>query len=188
MMRIGSGSFGGRKLHAPKGTETRPTSGRLKKSLFDVLAASVEAARVLDLYAGAGALGLEALSRGAVRVVFVERGRKAVAAIERNVEELGVEDRTELRRAGVRPALVKLAEARDFLEPFDIVFADPPYGSPELTGVLQFLGEGNLVAEGGRVIVEHHHKAELSKRYGNLERFRCLTAGESCFTLYRRLC
>ena len=109
-MRIGSGRFRGRKLHAPKGQETRPTGARLKKSLFDVLGAELENARVLDLFAGAGALGLEALSRGAAEVVFVEKGRRAAEAIRKNIDELGVDERTELRVLSVRAALTGLAE------------------------------------------------------------------------------
>lgn len=187
-MRIGSGELRGRRLHAPKGTATRPTSARLKKSLFDVLAASfdgLEGARVLDLFAGAGALGLEALSRGAARAVFVERGRKAVDVIRRNIAELGVEEKSELLPVDVRAALAKLAEAG---ESFQLVFADPPYEAGALHGVLTSLGVGGLVEDGGLVVVEHHHKQELLESYGDLTRFRLLKSGESCFTLYRRVC
>ena len=125
-MRIGSGRFRGRKLQAPKGQETRPTGARLKKSLFDVLGAELENARVLDLFAGAGALGLEALSRGAAEVVFVEKGRRAAEAIQKNIDELGVDERTELWVWSVHSALTGLAEQD---RSFDLVFADPPYRS-----------------------------------------------------------
>ena len=184
-MRIGSGKFRGRKLHAPKGQETRPTGARLKKSLFDVLGTVLENARVLDLFAGAGALGLEALSRGAAEVVFVEKGRRAAEAIRKNIDELGVDEGTELRVSSVRSALAGLAE-KDRC--FDLVFADPPYGSDELEKLLEVLGESSLITEDGRVVVEHHYKLELAKRYGALELTRRLKAGESCFTLYARVC
>ncbi len=184
-MRIGSGRFRGRKLHAPKGQETRPTGARLKKSLFDVLAAELESARVLDLFAGAGALGLEALSRGAAEAVFVDKGRRAGEAIEKNIDELDVGGSAELRLQSVRSALSKLAEED---RQFDIVFADPPYRSDELEKLLRALGETSLVAEDGLVVVEHHHKLELQERYGALELVRRLKAGESCFTLYARVC
>ena len=185
MMRIGSGRFRGRKLHAPKGQETRPTGARLKKSLFDVLGAELENARVLDLFAGAGALGFEALSRGAAEVVFVEKSRRAADAIQKNIDELGVDERTELRVLSVRSVLAALAHQE---RPFDLVFADPPYSSDELQKLLEALGESSLVTEDGRVIVEHHHKLELRERYGALALTRRLEAGESCFTLYARVC
>ena len=181
-MRIGSGALRGRKLHAPKGQQTRPTSGRLKKSLFDVLAPRLEDAVVLDLFAGAGALGIEALSRGAKHAVFVEKARRACDAIERNLEELALEGRAELRRGDVRAKLVELGG------PFDVVFADPPYGSGALGATLAALGDSELVARGGLVVVEHHHKEELGESHGRLETYRVLRSGESCFTLYRAVC
>lgn len=188
MMRIGSGTFSGRKLQAPPGGTTRPTSARLKKSLFDVLASSsaLADARVLDLYAGAGALGLESLSRGAATAVFVERGRKACDVIRRNIEVLDVVDRGELLPMDVRAAIAKLEQAG---ERFDLVFADPPYKDEDvLSRLLSALGAGQLVVSEGLVVVEHHHKQELSENYGELTRFRLLKSGESCFTLYRRVC
>lgn len=184
-MRIGSGELKGRKLYAPKGSSTRPTSARLKKSLFDVLAATVDGARVLDLFAGAGALGLESLSRGAAGAVFVERGRKAADVIRRNIDDLGVDGRAELMAMDVRVALAKLAQEG---EQYNLVFADPPYQAGALDGVLMLLGAGELVGDGGLVVVEHHHKQELLETYGVLSRFRLLKSGESCFTLYRRVC
>ena len=192
MMRIGSGELSGRKLHAPKGAKTRPTGARLKKSLFDVLASSsagLAGAGVLDLFAGAGALGLESLSRGAARAVFVERGRKAADVIRRNIDELGVANRGELLAMDVRAALTKLEHDG---EAFDLVFADPPYKADEdedeLSRLLSALGSGELVVSDGLVVVEHHHKRELLESYGELTRFRRLKSGESCFTLYRRVC
>jgi 16S rRNA (guanine966-N2)-methyltransferase len=183
-MRIGSGDLRGRRLHAPKGSDTRPTGARLKKSLFDVLAPSLEGANVLDLYAGAGALGLEALSRGASHAVFVERARKAADTVRRNIDELGLEGRAELMAMDVRLAVPNLGGRK----PFDVVFADPPYATDELDRLLGALGTSELVADDGLVVVEHHHKRELRESYDELERFRVLKSGESCFTLYRRVC
>ena len=144
---------------------------------------------MLDLFAGAGALGLESLSRGAARAVFVERGRKAADVIRRNIEELGVADRGELLAMDVRAALTKLASEA---ETFDLVFADPPYQTDEdvdvLSRLLSALGAEELVVSEGLVVVEHHHKRELGESYGELTRFRLLKSGESCFTLYRRVC
>ena len=183
-MKIGSGRLRGRKLHTPRGSETRPTSGRLRKSLFDVLGGRLEGARVLDLYAGSGSLGLEALSRGAVFAVLVERGRPAAEAIRRNVEELGLSGRVEVFSRDVFGALDRLL-AR--VERFDVVFADPPYRSGDADKLLGRLGQEELVAEGGLVVIEHHHKRALRERYGSLSRQRLLKAGESTLTIYRRV-
>ncbi len=184
-MRIGSGELRGRKLFAPKGMETRPTSARLKKSLFDVLSPEIGGARVLDLFAGAGALGIEALSKGAATAVFVERARRAADAIRRNLETLDLESRSSVMAMDVRVALGKL---RGSAGSFDIVFADPPYRSSDLESVLASCGEAELLSPEGVVAVEHHHKLELSETHGALTRRRVLTSGESCFSLYRRVC
>jgi 16S rRNA (guanine(966)-N(2))-methyltransferase RsmD len=180
-MRIGSGEMRGRRLHAPRGERTRPTSGRLKKSLFDVLAPRLPHAKVLDLYAGSGALAFEALSRGAADAVVVERNRKACDSIRRNAEELRVPQRVEILAMDVSSAISKLRHRGDR---FDVVFADPPYRSNEPEDLLVSLGDGRLLAQGGLLVMEHHHKRELRDRYGSLSRLRVLKAGESTLTLF----
>jgi 16S rRNA (guanine966-N2)-methyltransferase len=117
-VRIVAGEYGGRRLHAPRGTRTRPTADRVREALFSMLG-DVSGARVLDLYAGSGALGIEALSRGAASAVFVERDARAAATIKRNLDALGAE--AEVRR---QDALRFLASGEG---PFDLVFCDPPY-------------------------------------------------------------
>ena len=181
-MRIGSGRFRGRQLHTPRGLFTRPTSGRLKKSLFDTLATELESARVLELFAGAGALGIEALSRGASFVLFVERSRQAVDAIRTNLMELEIEVQAGIIKKDVLSALLQLADKK---EVFDIVVLDPPYRARTEDVILNTLESKGLVVGGGLVVVEHHHKTELRERYGCLSRLRELTAGESRFTLFR---
>jgi 16S rRNA (guanine966-N2)-methyltransferase len=180
-VRIGSGEMRGRRLHAPRGERTRPTSGRLKKSLFDVLSGRLPGAKVLDLYAGSGALAFEALSRGAAQAVVVERNRKASESIRRNAFELRLSDRVEILTMDVSSGLSKLRHRGDR---FDVIFADPPYRSSESEDLLVDLGEGLLLAEGGLLILEHHHKRELRDRYGSLSRVRILKAGESTLTLF----
>jgi len=180
-MRIGSGAMRGRRLHAPRGERTRPTSGRLKKSLFDVLAGRLPEARVLDLYAGSGALAFEALSRGAAEAVVVERNRKACDSIRRNASELRLSGRVEILTMDVASAVSKLRHRGDR---FDVIFADPPYRSSEPDHLLVHLGDGLLFAEGGLLVLEHHHKRELRDRYGSLIRLRVLKAGESILTLF----
>jgi 16S rRNA (guanine(966)-N(2))-methyltransferase RsmD len=180
-MRIGSGEMRGRRLHAPRGERTRPTSGRLKKSLFDVLAGRLPQARVLDLYAGSGSLAFEALSRGATRAVVVERNRKACETIRRNAAELRLAERVEILAMDVSSALAKLRHRGDR---FDVIFADPPYRSSEAEDLLVNLGERSLLAEGGLLVLEHHHKRELRDRYGSLSNLRVIKAGESCLTFF----
>jgi 16S rRNA (guanine(966)-N(2))-methyltransferase RsmD len=128
-VRIVAGLYGGRRLQAPAGRSTRPTSDRVREALFSILGAGgVEDARVLDLFAGSGALGIEALSRGAGEAVFVDSDVRAVAAIERNLETLGAPGRVHRR-----DALKWLESAASGEDGFDLVFADPPYSSASRT-------------------------------------------------------
>ena len=180
-MRIGSGEMRGRRLHAPRGERTRPTSGRLKKSLFDVLAGRLPDARALDLYAGSGALAFEALSRGAAEAVVVERNRRACDSIRVNALELRLAERVEILTMDVASAVSKLRHRRDR---FDVIFADPPYRSSEAEDLLVDLGDGLLFAERSLLVLEHHHKRELRDRYGSLTSLRVLKAGESILTLF----
>jgi 16S rRNA (guanine966-N2)-methyltransferase len=128
-MRVVAGRYGGRRLVAPPGSATRPTSDRVREALFSILG-DIQDARVLDLFAGSGALGIEALSRGASRAVFVDSDPRAVAVIRANLDSLGIEAATHRR-----PTLAYLDNASD--GPFDLVFVDPPYSSAsELAGPL----------------------------------------------------
>ena len=121
-MRIVAGEFGGRRLVAPKGDIARPTQDRVREAWFSILGDAVEGARVLDLFAGSGALGLEALSRGAVSVDFVEKARPSLLALEANIETLGVGSVAKIRKGDA----LKFAEGLD-TGTYDLVFADPPY-------------------------------------------------------------
>lgn len=169
-MRIVAGQFGGRRLVAPPGDATRPTSDRVREALFSVLGTGVEGAHVLDLYAGSGALGLESLSRGAASAVFVDRAPRAIEAIRANVEALGVE--ADVRRMEARTAL-RTASARG--EAYDLVFLDPPYRHAaglgrDLSGTLPA-----VLAPGARVVSESDRRDPLEldlpltdeRRYGD---------------------
>jgi 16S rRNA (guanine966-N2)-methyltransferase len=171
-MRVVAGRYGGRRLTAPKGTTTRPTSDRVREAVFAMLG-EVVAARVLDLFAGTGALGIEALSRGAARVVFVERDRAALEALKANLSALGLGGgQAQIRR---EPAEDALKRARKRKETYDLVLIDPPYGralelGPRLSAALPA-----LLAPGARVIVESDRRAPLElelalekeRRYGD---------------------
>lgn len=151
-MRITGGVHRSRLLQAPRGSATRPTSDRVREALFGILDSrgAVAGARVLDLYAGTGALGIEALSRGAEHASFVERGREALAALSANVEALCAKEQVRIVRGNVASALKKLEG------PFDLVFVDPPYADVS-SGVVSRIGPDlvPLLREGAVVVVEH---------------------------------
>jgi 16S rRNA (guanine966-N2)-methyltransferase len=169
-MRIVAGQFGGRRLVAPPGTATRPTSDRVREALFSVLGPAVREARVLDLFAGSGALGLEALSRGAASAVFVDRSAPAITAIRANLEALGVE--ADVRRMEARTALRTASSAG---EAYDLIFLDPPYR--QATGLGRELSEAlpAVLAPGARVVSESDRRDPLEldlpltdeRRYGD---------------------
>lgn len=166
-MRVVAGSLRGRSIVAPEGRDTRPTTDRVREAMFNALSSSgaIEEARVLDLFAGSGALGIEALSRGAAHCTFVEKDRAALAAIRRNVEALGIGDRVTVVAGEV---LARLGQ----LGPVDLVVADPPYGFADWTGLLGGLGrvvvlDGLVVTESGEALGEHPGwETVREKRYG----------------------
>lgn len=157
-MRVIAGRLGGRRLKAPRGRVTRPTSDRVREALFAMLD-DVAGASVLDLFAGTGALGIEALSRGAASVVFVERDARVASVLSGNLAALGITDEAaEVRRLD---ALAALRSARASKETYDLVFIDPPYAQahdwgPELSAMLP-----SLLRPGARVVVESDRRASL---------------------------
>ena len=170
-MRVVAGRFGGRTLSAPRGRGTRPTSDRVREALFSILGpASVEDARVLDLFAGSGALGIEALSRGAAQAAFVDSSAAAVAALRRNLGALGVE--AEVRR---QDALAYLRSASRDARQYDLVFLDPPYRHANALGPELSTALGPVLAPGARVVAESDRRAPLDldltpldeRRYGD---------------------
>jgi 16S rRNA (guanine966-N2)-methyltransferase len=153
--KITGGNLGSRKLKSPKGMNVRPTPGRVKESLFSILQSRISGARFLDLYAGTGAIGFEALSRGAERVVAVEGHRETAQAIREAAEQLGVSEALEVIAAPVDRALYRLEGA------FDIVYADPPYADAVPLQLFRLLLERNLLAPDAQVIYEHSARAIL---------------------------
>jgi 16S rRNA (guanine966-N2)-methyltransferase len=142
-LRILGGQFKGRILRSPKSSPTRPTQGILRQSLFNICQHAILNARFLDLFAGSGAMGLEALSHGAKRAIFVEQNKSAAAVIRENIHTLQVIDRSELLAMDVLHALKLLAKRQ---ETFDIIYIDPPYGQPDLIqSVLEEIEKNNLV-------------------------------------------
>ena len=163
-MRIISGEARGRHLRAPRGAATRPTADRVREALFNILG-DVAGLAVLDLFAGTGALALEALSRGAAQAVLVDSAEPAVRVIQANVATLGYQERARVLRLDVVRALRVLERqgAR-----FDLVFIDPPYEGSAATVTLAALGSGSLLAPDGLVVVEHDTRNEPAEQHGVL--------------------
>jgi 16S rRNA (guanine966-N2)-methyltransferase len=174
-MRIIGGEAKGRLLRCPRGCRIRPTTDRVKESLFAILH-PIAGTRFLDLFAGCGNVGLEALSRGASFVAFVERESRLVQAIRANLRMLGFEDRAEIMMADAGPGMRRLGERN---EGFDVVFADPPYDEGFLAGILASLEGKSILADDGIVVIQHSvrempevsqtHKMEMAdqRRYGD---------------------
>jgi len=184
-MRVIAGQFRSRALVAPRGRDTRPTSDRLRETLFNVLTPRVEGAVFVDLFAGSGAVGIEALSRGAREAVFVEQAEPALKAIRTNVAALGIRGGYVLEARGVAAVLKRLASSG---RAADIIFLDPPYedaGAYEST--LGLLGgeSSELLARDSIVIAEHAKKDDLAERYGKLLRYRVLKQGDAALSFYR---
>jgi 16S rRNA (guanine966-N2)-methyltransferase len=183
-MRVIAGNFRSRTLNAPPGLETRPTSDRLRETLFNVLAPRVEGAIFLDLYAGSGAVGIEALSRGAREAIFVEQAEPALRAIRGNLAALGIRGNYALEPRSVASALKRLAEQARVA---DIVFLDPPYNkAAEYELALGLLGGEcrRLLAAHAVVVAEHEKRADLSTDYGVLQRYRVLRQGDAALSFY----
>lgn len=150
-MQIVSGKFKNRKLISPKGNVTRPTSSRLRESLFNICQGYVEDASFLDLFAGSGAMGFEALSRGAKHVTFVDLAKEALTAIEANAKSLDVLRDVDILFGDVFAQLIKLEKRK---KQFDLIYADPPYDTPFSGQVLKIIDEGNLLKPGGELFIE----------------------------------
>ena len=182
-MRIIAGKFRSRTLRSLKGQALRPTSDRLRETLFNILGPTVEDSIFVDLYAGTGAVGIEALSRGARAAIFVEHHAPATLLIRRNLEALGISGHAEILGVEVLRGLERL-EARHAHAQF--VFLDPPYAdTEEYEDALEFLGDSMIVAPGGRVIAEHLRKRALPERFGELELTRVVEQGDAALSFYR---
>ncbi len=161
-MRIIAGEYGSRRLAVPRGLATRPTLERTRESLFSILAPALSDARVLDLFAGSGALGLEALSRGAALAVFCDNARDAVRALRENIHSLGTENRSRLLAMDYHKALHALQQEGAL---FDLVFMDPPYDMPVRT-ILDAVLQSSVLENRGIIILEQDGRGELNLPQG----------------------
>ncbi len=179
-MRIIAGALKGRRLLSPSWEGLRPTSDRLRETLFNVLAPRIAGARVLDAYAGTGAIGIEALSRGARAVTFVDSDRRAQSLIAENLSTCGVGEGYAIIRATVAGAVARLTAEPRF-EPFDLILLDPPYNSSPADALSEV---DRLLAPDGLVVLEHAHRIAAPDRTGRLDRIRNLRSGDSALAFY----
>jgi 16S rRNA (guanine966-N2)-methyltransferase len=180
-MRVIAGIYKGRRLKTLEGMRVRPTSDRLRETLFNVLAPRIEGANFADICAGSGAVGIEALSRGAENVAFIESSRKAVTVIGENLRHCDIKDGVRVINRDAITALKYLASRE---VKFDIIYFDPPYDSDIHSPVLWQIEKHGLLAENGIVIVEHRRQTLLTPNYDNLRPYREIVQGDSCLTFY----
>ena len=183
-MRIISGTYRALRLKTLKGEALRPTSDLMRETLFDVLGDAVQGATFLDAYAGSGAVGIEALSRGAHQVIFLESCRRAAELIRQNLQSLGIASGFRVLMLEVRRGLEHLEEQATRL---DFVFLDPPYAQiGEYHHALRRLGRSSVLGQSSQVIAEHSRRTRLEERYGKLVLARLLRHGDSQLAFYRR--
>jgi 16S rRNA (guanine(966)-N(2))-methyltransferase RsmD len=180
-MRILGGAQRGRRLAGPSGEGIRPTAGRVKSALFNILAPRIPGARLLDLYAGTGLVGIEALSRGAEHVTFVESHTASCRVVKTNLERCGY-----AHLAHVRSMTASRFLQQPLHRPYDIVFVDPPYHAGEGGNVLPLLGRGAIIAANGVVVIEHFHKVQLPAQVGRLVFVKSYRYGDTLLSLYQQ--
>ncbi len=182
-MRITGGALGSRRLHVPRSADVRPMRDQVRAALFNILMDVVEGSRFLDLFAGTGSVGLEALSRGASEAVFVDHGREALELLRRNVAELEVGDRAEILGEDVFRALARWGGAD---RRFDLVFIGPPYGAELAHRTLACVAEAEILAPDAVVVTEIFKKETVQAEYGWLKRIDERLYGDNRLVLYRR--
>ena len=194
-MRVIAGKYRSRRLQTLRGTALRPSSDRLRETLFNILSTAIEGAIFIDLFAGSGAVGIEALSRGARGAIFVENHPAGAALITRNLSSLGIPTAAQVasRKTFAGSAEILRMDAMDALERLaeggvhvDFAFSDPPYAHTRAyEDILEFLGESELLARSGRVIAEHRRKSDLPTIVGHLERTRVVEQGDTALSFYK---
>ena len=181
-MRVISGALKGKRLFSTKGLELRPTSDRVRESIFNILRDEIRGARVLDLFAGTGALGIEALSRGGGEAVFVEKSSASLTALKKNISHCGLEDKSEILPREV-PAAIKSLEERE--ASFHLIFLDPPYAKGLAFQTLEILGRSSVVAPGALIVAEHAPAEPLNGVRG-LERVDRRKYGGTLVSFFRQ--
>jgi 16S rRNA (guanine966-N2)-methyltransferase len=187
-MRVISGERRGFQLKGPAGKFTRPMADRIREALFSVLASlGVEPVRVLDLYAGTGGIGIEALSRGAESADFVERNAAAAAVVRANVAHTRYTDVTRVFQEPVSAFIARAERNQTEITPYDLIVMDPPYADPELVAMLERVGRSPLVESATILAIGHSPRVMLPEQAGWLRRLRERCHGDSCFSIYLHL-
>ncbi|MGD8190152.1 16S rRNA (guanine(966)-N(2))-methyltransferase RsmD [Brevibacillus ginsengisoli] len=181
-MRVISGEHKGRPLAAVPGKGTRPTTDKVKESIFNIIGPYFDGGTALDLYAGTGGLGIEALSRGIERTVFIDIEQKAISVIKQNLASLNLSDQAEVYRNDSDRALKVLAK-RDIQ--FDLVFLDPPYAKQKLEAEMRLLQDLNLLAPGARIVTEHDTEFTLKETIGDCVQERSVTYGDTTISIFQ---
>jgi 16S rRNA (guanine966-N2)-methyltransferase len=179
LMRVIAGIYKGRRLKTLEGLSVRPTSDRLRETLFNILAPRIEGGHFADVCAGSGAVGIEALSRGARHVTFIESSLKAARIISENLRNCGIREGFRVINRDALRALKNLEKSQ-----FDVIYFDPPYNSEIYTPVMWLIAKQDLLAEGGVLIVEHRRQTPLLPNYDRLRPYRQVAQGESLLTFF----
>jgi 16S rRNA (guanine(966)-N(2))-methyltransferase RsmD len=183
-MRIVAGKFRSRQLKSLKGLALRPTSDMLRETLFNILGPRVEGSRFLDLFAGTGAIGIEAISRGAVLAIFVENHSATVRLLRENLASLEIASEARVITTDAAAAIARLE--KESAAAFDFVFLDPPYAhEKDYQATLCALEKSSLLTESALVIAEHHKKSALPKSIDRLKQIRVLVRGDAALSIYR---
>lgn len=178
-MRVIAGTAKGIHLVAPKGLDVRPTLDRVREALFSILGPDIEGARFLDLYAGTGANGIEALSRGAATAVFVENDPRSIAAIEANLKAAKVQTRAEIKRISIPTGLRTLSGRK-----FEYIFADPPYVAPDYSILLKAVRDNDLLVPQGILVIEHSARTKLDQNSAPWMPYRRADYGETALSFF----
>jgi 16S rRNA (guanine966-N2)-methyltransferase len=184
MIRIIGGEFRSRKIEMPSSSAARPTKDRVREAVFNMTAPRIGGARVLDLFAGSGACGFEALSRGAVSCVFVDSNPESTAVISRNIRELKVQDRSKVILADVSEYLEGLSGKT---EKFDIIFSDPPYGTGLSKNILIMIERYDILGHSGLLIMEHGSKETIPEAKGDVSIYKQKSYGITSISIFTRL-
>lgn len=182
-MRVVSGSKKGHPLQAVPGKGTRPTVDKVKESIFNMIGPYFDGGLALDLYAGTGGLGIEALSRGVERCIFIDANRKAVSVVYKNLDATGLRDQAEVYCNDANRALNALAK-RELV--FDLVFLDPPYAEQKIESQLAIMNDHGLLASGALIVAEHDAKDKMCEQIADIVKIRETTYGQTVITIYRK--
>jgi 16S rRNA (guanine966-N2)-methyltransferase len=180
-LRVIAGEYRGRRLDRIEGMDIRPTTDKVKESLFNIICDIVADSRFLDLFGGTGGIGIEALSRGAKNVVFIDSNAKSIKVLKGNLERLNIKDNVEVFNTDYSTAISKLHK---YGREFDIIFADPPYSVGLAQDALKEIEKHNILAQTGRVIVEHDTKDEMPASVGRLNLYRSKQYGNTTLSFY----